>query len=47
MIVTLLLAAANIGRAEQAKVDDPLGVLKKPIPERLAVFFNGYCPRLS
>ncbi|MEJ6644611.1 MAG: autotransporter-associated beta strand repeat-containing protein [Akkermansiaceae bacterium] len=44
MIGALLIAAATMGRAEPAKVDDPLGILKKPIPERLVVFtFDDGC----
>lgn len=44
MIVTLLVATATIGRTEPAKVDDPLGILRKPIPERLVVFtFDDGC----
>lgn len=44
LIGALLIAAATMGRAEPAKVDDPLGILKKPIPERLVVFtFDDGC----
>ncbi len=44
MLVSFLFATATIGRSEPAKVDDPLGILKKPIPERLVVFtFDDGC----
>ncbi|MCX6877433.1 MAG: autotransporter-associated beta strand repeat-containing protein [Verrucomicrobia bacterium] len=33
----LLVAGVILGRAEPAKVDDPAGVLKKPIPDKLIV----------
>ena len=33
----LLVAGVMLGRAEPAKVDDPSGILKKPIPDKLIV----------
>jgi len=34
-LVAVLYAAAMTGRAEPAKVDDPTGILRKPIPDKL------------
>jgi len=33
----LMIAGVTTGRAEPAKVDDPAGVLKKPIPDKIVV----------
>ena len=36
-ICAILAAGVMIGRAEPAKVDDPTGILRKPIPDKLVV----------
>jgi len=39
MVLMCVLQGAGVilGRAEPAKVDDPAGILKKPIPDKLIV----------
>lgn len=37
LMCALLIAGAASGRAEPAPADDPTGIIKKPIPERLVV----------
>jgi autotransporter-associated beta strand protein len=44
IIAAILLTWASVCGAESAKGDDPFGILKKPIPERLVVFtFDDGC----
>ena len=44
VIAILLVGGVIAGRAESAKVDDPTGILRKPIPEKLVVLtFDDGC----
>ena len=44
MMCALLVAGATIGRAEPATADDPMGIIKKPIPDKTVVFtFDDGC----
>ena len=44
LMCAVFIAGAAIGRAEPATVEDPTGIIKKPIPDRLVVFtFDDSC----
>jgi hypothetical protein len=44
LMCAVFVAGAAIGRAEPATVEDPTGIIKKPIPDRLVVFtFDDGC----
>ncbi|MCX5655177.1 MAG: autotransporter-associated beta strand repeat-containing protein [Planctomycetota bacterium] len=44
LMCAVLVAGASIGRAEPVQVDDPTGIIKKPVPDRLVVFtFDDGC----
>jgi autotransporter-associated beta strand protein len=44
LICTVLVASVMIGQAEAAQVEDPTGIIKKPVPDRLVVLtFDDGC----
>jgi peptidoglycan/xylan/chitin deacetylase (PgdA/CDA1 family) len=44
LMCAMLMAGTTIGRAEAATADDPTGIIKKSIPDKLVVFtFDDGC----